>query len=71
MRESVAGIEADLERELGHDELAQLRQLLVALNGSAFVREKRKQTGQPDVIGVRSPVMNLPPTEPERASAVL
>lgn len=50
MRESVAGIEADLERELGHDELAQLRQLLVALNGSAFVREYRKQTGQPDVI---------------------
>jgi hypothetical protein len=39
MRESAAGIEADLERELGHDELAQLRQLLVALSGAAFVRE--------------------------------
>jgi DNA-binding MarR family transcriptional regulator len=50
MRESVAGIEADLERELGRDELTQLRRLLIALNGSAFVRGYREQTGQPRVI---------------------
>ncbi|MGA7417507.1 MAG: MarR family transcriptional regulator [Acidimicrobiales bacterium] len=49
LRESVRGIEADLERELGHDELVQLRQLLVVLNGSRFVRDYREKTGQPPV----------------------
>jgi DNA-binding MarR family transcriptional regulator len=49
LRESVTGIEADLERELGHDELAELRQLLAVLNGSKFVREYRERTGQPPV----------------------
>jgi DNA-binding MarR family transcriptional regulator len=54
LRESVAGIEAELERELGHERLTELRQLLVALNGSAFVREYREQTGQPRVIAETS-----------------
>ena len=51
MRESVAGIEADLEHELGRDEVAQLRRHLVTLNGSAFVRNYRERTGQPSVLG--------------------
>jgi DNA-binding MarR family transcriptional regulator len=51
MRESVTSIEADLERELGHKQWLQLRQLLVALNGSKFVRAYRKHTGQPPVVG--------------------
>ena len=38
MRETVAAIEADLQRELGHDALEQLRRLLVALNGSRSSR---------------------------------
>jgi len=50
MRQSVANIEADLERDLGADVVAQLRRSLIALNGSAFVRDYRKQTGQPSVI---------------------
>ncbi len=50
MRESVVGIEADLERELGRDAVEQLRQLLTALNGSSFVRDYRERTGQPRVI---------------------
>lgn len=50
LRESVARIEADLERELGHSTLDQLRQLLSALNGSAFVQDYREGTGQPPVI---------------------
>ncbi len=50
LRASVSAIEADLERDLGTNELAQLRQLLVALNGSTFVRGYRDNTGQPSVV---------------------
>ena len=50
MRDSVADIETELERHLGHEGLAQLRQLLVAVNGSAFVQGYREQTGQPNVV---------------------
>ncbi len=50
MRSSVEGIEAELESELGHDGLAQLRQTLVGLNSSTFVRTYREQTGQPAVV---------------------
>src|ERR1035441_2157013 len=50
MRESVARIEADLQRELGRDKVEQLRKLLTALNGSAFVRDYRERTGQARVI---------------------
>jgi DNA-binding MarR family transcriptional regulator len=50
LRKSVAGIEKELERQLGRDELAQLRQSLVELNGSAFVRDYRERTRQPQVI---------------------
>jgi hypothetical protein len=39
-----------LDRGLGSRAQEQLRQLLIALNGSTFVREYRKQTGQPGVI---------------------
>ena len=54
LRESVAAIEADLERELGRDQLTQLRRLLATLNGSAFVREYREKTSQPPVIAESS-----------------
>lgn len=50
MRKSVAGIEAELESELSHDGLVQLRQMLVALNSTKFVRTYREQTGQPPVV---------------------
>jgi DNA-binding MarR family transcriptional regulator len=49
LRKSVAGIEADLERDLGRKELALTRQQLIALNGTAFVREYREETNQPPV----------------------
>jgi len=39
MRDSVAGIEAELERELGTERFDQLRRLLVDLNATRFVRE--------------------------------
>lgn len=54
MRESVLGIEAELQRELGHDEVARLRRHLTTLNGSAFVRHYRRQTGQPTVVAETS-----------------
>jgi DNA-binding MarR family transcriptional regulator len=44
-REIVAGIEAELERELGPARFDQLRQLLIALNGTSFVRETPPATG--------------------------
>jgi DNA-binding MarR family transcriptional regulator len=50
MRESVAGIEAELERDLGPHQLADLRHLLGALNDSAFVQDYRERTRQPRVI---------------------
>jgi hypothetical protein len=37
---------AELEGELGHDGLVRLRQMLVALNRSKFVRTYRGQTRQ-------------------------
>ena len=55
MRTSVAGIEAELDRDLGNDALTQLRQLLVAVNNSAFVREYRRVTGQPEVVAEATP----------------
>ena len=50
MRKSVADIEAELEGDLGHDALVQLRQMLVALNRSEFVRTYRERTRQPPVV---------------------
>jgi DNA-binding MarR family transcriptional regulator len=41
IRATVAGIEAELEHEVGRDHVAKLRELLVELNGSAFVRGSR------------------------------
>jgi len=50
MRDSVLGIEAELERELGRDRLVELRRRLAELNGSLFIRNYREQTGQPPVV---------------------
>jgi len=50
MRKCVAGIEAELEDELGHDDLVRLRQMLVALNSTKFVRTYRERTRQPPVV---------------------
>lgn len=66
MRKSVADIEAELDRELGKDALAQLRRLLVALNDSAFVREYRQDTGQPEVFA--EPTQSRRPTHPRSVS---
>lgn len=54
MRESVARIEGDLQRELGRDKVDQLRTLLTALNGSAFVQDSRERTGQARLIAEAS-----------------
>ncbi len=54
LRDSVARIEADLERELGRSTLDHLRQLLTALNGSSFVRDYREGTGQASVFAKTS-----------------
>jgi DNA-binding MarR family transcriptional regulator len=58
MRESVLGIEAELEEELGHDEVERLRRHLTTLNGSAFVRDYRRRTGQPSVVSAQSLAKN-------------
>jgi DNA-binding MarR family transcriptional regulator len=50
MRDSVTNIEADLERQLGHEDLGRLRQLLITVNGSPFVTDYRERTGQPSVF---------------------
>jgi DNA-binding MarR family transcriptional regulator len=51
IRESVADIEAELEHELGPTQLDQLRQLLIQLNATGFVRELHQRrpgtTGRP------------------------
>lgn len=51
IRESVAEIEAEFEQELGAAPFDQLRQLLIRLNATSFVREFRQQprrtTGRP------------------------
>jgi DNA-binding MarR family transcriptional regulator len=51
IRESVAKIEAELEQQLGPAQLDQLRQLLIQLNGTSFVREFHQRpprtTGRP------------------------
>jgi DNA-binding MarR family transcriptional regulator len=49
LRKSVAGIEAELERDLGRDELARMRRQLLALSSTTFVREYREETGQPQL----------------------
>jgi DNA-binding MarR family transcriptional regulator len=46
IRDIVAEIEVELERELGPAELDQLRQLLIQLNATSFVRELRRHPGE-------------------------
>lgn len=41
IRETVRQVEAELERELGSEDFAQLRDLLVKLNATPFVKEHR------------------------------
>jgi DNA-binding MarR family transcriptional regulator len=51
MRETVAEIEAELEMEMGPAQFDQLRQLLIELNASSFVRDfherRPRPTGRP------------------------
>jgi DNA-binding MarR family transcriptional regulator len=51
IRETVAAIEAELEHELGPAQLDQLRQLLIELNATGFVRQFHQRppatTGRP------------------------
>jgi DNA-binding MarR family transcriptional regulator len=44
IREAVRAIESELEIELGQDELAQLRRLLINLNATDTIRDRRPQT---------------------------
>jgi DNA-binding MarR family transcriptional regulator len=44
VRDSVAGIEAELEQEFGTAEFGQLRELLVQLNATSFVRQFHERT---------------------------
>jgi len=49
MRASVTRVESELERDLGGEALGQLRELLLAVNGSGFVKDYRASTGQPPI----------------------
>jgi DNA-binding MarR family transcriptional regulator len=43
IRKTVRQVEADLERELGAEDFARLRRLLVELNATSFVRDSRRR----------------------------
>lgn len=43
IRKTVRQVEADLERELGTEDFARLRQLLVELNATSFVRDSQRR----------------------------
>jgi DNA-binding MarR family transcriptional regulator len=45
IRKIVCQVEADLERELGSEDFARLRQLLVELNATSFVRDFQRRDG--------------------------
>lgn len=45
IRKTVRQVEADLERELGAEDFARLRQLLVELNATSFVRDFQRRDG--------------------------
>jgi DNA-binding MarR family transcriptional regulator len=51
IRASVAGIEAELEQQLGPADFAKLRELLVQLNASAFVLSLSGPASSPDGRG--------------------
>jgi DNA-binding MarR family transcriptional regulator len=46
LRTTVSAIENDMARELGPEEFAQLKTLLMALNNTTLLREFRESTGQ-------------------------
>ncbi|MFN8025166.1 MAG: helix-turn-helix domain-containing protein [Acidimicrobiia bacterium] len=50
MRASVTKIEAELADSLGDEALGRFREMLLAVNGSPFVKEYRESTGQPQVF---------------------
>jgi DNA-binding MarR family transcriptional regulator len=43
IRKTVRQVEADLERELGAEDFARLRRLLVELNATSFVRDSQRR----------------------------
>jgi DNA-binding PadR family transcriptional regulator len=45
IRQTVRQIETELEREIGPEQFAQLRQLLIRLNATDVVRDRRTVTG--------------------------
>jgi hypothetical protein len=47
MRQRVADVEVENERDIGGDALKELRQLLVALSSATFLQDYLKQTDQP------------------------
>ena len=50
LRTTVSAIENDMARELGPEEFAQLKTLLMALNNTTLLREFRKSTGQQSTL---------------------
>jgi hypothetical protein len=63
VRESVAAIEAELEKQLGPAQFDQLRRLLIELNATTFVRESHHRASETP----RRPRLGLDPTEPSSA----
>jgi DNA-binding MarR family transcriptional regulator len=50
LRTTVSAIENDMARELGPEEFAQLKTLLMALNNTTLLREFRESTGQQSTL---------------------
>ena len=50
LRTTVSAIENDMARELGPEEFAQLKTLLMALNDTTLLREFRESTGQQSTL---------------------
>jgi DNA-binding MarR family transcriptional regulator len=50
LRTTVSAIENDMARELGPEEFAQLKTLLMALNNTTLLREFREATGQQSTL---------------------
>jgi DNA-binding MarR family transcriptional regulator len=50
LRTTVSAIENDMARELGPEEFAQLKTLLMALNNTTLLREFRESTGQQSAL---------------------
>jgi DNA-binding MarR family transcriptional regulator len=60
IRHAVREIEAELEAELGRDEFEQLRRLLIKLNATDTIRDRRLRTPAAPQLEPRLPVSSSP-----------